>query len=180
MSEKTKEQVQQKAYALGFQYEKQYGGCGQCVMAALQDAFDMPNPDVFKALSGYAGGGATVGDGGCGAYVAGILFLSGLRGRERDNFADPDRIRFTSFATARKLHRKFVDEYGTIVCREMQTKLFGRPYYLPDPDEMKKFNEAGGHTTVCTEVCGKAARWAAEIAFEEGLISEEKFQQLTR
>ena len=171
--------VLDKAYDLGFKYEEQYGGCGQCVVAALQDALEMPNDAVFKSMSGYAGGGATVGDGSCGAYVGGILFLSGLKGRERDNFADPDRIRFQSFAMARKLHRKFIDEFGTIICREMQMKLFGRPYYLPDPDEMKKFLAAGGHTTHCPDVCGKAARWAAEIAFEEGLITEEKLKELT-
>lgn len=95
---------------------------------------------------------------GCGAHVAGILFLSGMRGRERDNFADPDRIRFTSFATARKLHRRFIDEFGSIICREIQMKLFGRPYYLPDADEMAKFLAAGGHTTHCPDVCGKAAQ----------------------
>jgi len=180
MDQKDKEKVLQKAYDLGFQNEVKYGGCGQCVVAALQDAFDMPSNDVFKAMSGYAGGGATVGDGSCGAYVAGILFLSGLRGRERDNFADPDKIRFTSFANARKLHRKFIDEFGSIICREMQMKMFGRPYYLPDPDEMKKFLDAGGHTTHCPEVCGKAARWTAEIAFEEGLIPEKKLKELSK
>jgi C_GCAxxG_C_C family probable redox protein len=179
MDEKAKKQVVDKAYDLGFKNEEQYGGCGQCVVAALQDALDMPNDAVFKSMSGYAGGGATVGDGSCGAYVAGILFLSGLKGRERDNFADPERVRFESFALARKLHRKFIDEFGTIICREMQMKLFGRPYYLPDPDEMKKFLDAGGHTTHCPDVCGKAAKWAAEIAFEEGLITEEKLKELT-
>lgn len=180
MDEKAKEQVMQKAYDLGYEYERTYRGCGQCVLGALQDAFDMPNDDVFKALSGYAGGGATMGDAGCGAYVGGILFLSGLRGRERSNFADPEKLRFVSFATARKLHRKFMDEYGSVICREMQTKLFGRPYFLPDPDEMKKFDDAGGHDTVCPEVCGNAARWAAEIAFDEGLISEDKLKELTK
>jgi len=180
MDDKAKEKVLQKAYDLAFQYEEKYGGCGQCVIGALQDALKMPNNDVFKAMTGYAGGGATVGDGGCGAYVAGILFLSGLKGRERDNFADPERIRFESFALARKLHRKFIDEFGSIVCREMQMKLFGRPYYLPDPDEMKKFLDAGGHTTKCPDVCGKGARWAAEIAFEEGLISKEKLAELSK
>ena len=180
MDEKKKEQILQKAYDLAAQYEEKYGGCGQAVMAALQDAFNMPNDAVFKAMSGYAGGGATVGDGGCGAYVAGILWLSGLRGRERNNFADPERIRFESFALARKLHTDFIDEYGSIICREMQMKLFGRPYYLPDADEMKKFLEAGGHTTVCPVVCGNAARWAAEIAFEEGLIPEAKVKELTK
>jgi len=178
MDKKAKEKVLKQAYDLAFKYEEKYGGCGQCVMAALQDAFDMPNPDTFKSLSGYAGGGATVGDAGCGAYVAGILFLSGLKGRERDNFADPERIRFESFATARKLHGKFIDDFGCVVCREMQMKLFGRPYYLPDPDEMKKFLDAGGHTTHCPDVCGKAARWTAEIAIDEGLIPEDKLKEL--
>ncbi len=169
-----KDKVLKKAYELGFEYEKQYGGCGQCVMAALQDTLDMPNPSLFKSLSGYAGGGATVGDGSCGAYVAGILFLGTLRGRERDNFADPERIRFTAFATARKLHKKFIDEFGSIICREMQMKLFGRPYYLPDPDEMAKFLAAGGHTVHCPAVCGKAAQWVIEVAREEGLLPAEK------
>jgi len=180
MDQKAKEKVLQKAYDLAFKYEEQYGGCGQCVVAALQDAFDMPNPDVFKSMSGYAGGGATVGDGGCGAYVAGILFLSLLKGRERDNFADPDRIRFESFATARELHRKFIDDFGTVVCREMQMKLFGRPYYLPDADEMKKFLAAGGHTTHCPDVCGKAAKWAAEIAIDKGFIPADRVAELAK
>ncbi len=180
MNEKKKDQIEQKAYDLAAAYEEKYGGCGQAVMAALQDAFNMPNDAVFKSLSGYAGGGATVGDGGCGAYVAGILWLSGLRGRERDNFADPERVRFESFALARKLHKDFLDEYGCIICREMQAKLFGRPYYLPDADEMKKFLDAGGHTTVCPVVCGNAARWTAKIALDEGLIPEAKLNELAK
>jgi hypothetical protein len=62
----------------------------------------------------------------------------------------------------------------------MQMKLFGRPYYLPDADEMKKFLDAGGHTTHCPDVCGKAARWAAEIAIDDGLISEEQLKELAK
>jgi len=180
MDKKAKEKVLKKAYDLAFQYEEKYGGCGQATIAALQDTFEMPNPDVFKSLSGYAGGGATVGDAGCGAYIAGILWLSGLKGRERDNFADPERIRFESFATARKLHGKFIDDFGCVICREMQMKLFGRPYYLPDADEMKKFLDAGGHTTHCPDVCGKAARWTAEIAIDDGLVSEDRLKELAK
>jgi len=179
MDERSKAQALQKAYDLGYNYEKTYRGCAQCVLAALQDTFQMPNEAVFKALSGFAGGSALVGDAGCGAYSGGVAFLSGLRGRERSSFADPDRLRFVSFATARKLHDRFLNEYGSVVCREIHSKLFGRPFFLPDPDEMKKFDEAGGHTTVCTEVCGKAARWAAEIAIDEGLISEAQLKTLT-
>jgi len=180
MDEQAKQTVIQKASTLGFEYEKEYHGCGQCVIAALQDAFDMPDDAVFKALTGHAGGGAIIGDSGCGAYVAGIAFLSGLRGRERGDFADLERHRFVSFATARKLHDKFIDEYGTVICRELHTKLMGRPFFLPDQDEMRKFDEAGGHSTVCPDVCRNGARWAAEVAFDEGLISEEKLTAITK
>jgi len=150
-----------KAYKLGYEYERTYRGCGQCAVAALQDVFDMRDDNTFKALTGYAGGGGITGDSGCGAYVAGILFLSMLKGRERNNFADPERIRFESFPIARKLHDKFIAEYGTVICRNIHPKVFGRPYYMPDPDEFAKFDAAGAHTTVCPEVCGKAARWTA-------------------
>ncbi|MCK9357023.1 MAG: C-GCAxxG-C-C family protein [Dehalococcoidia bacterium] len=180
MDEKAKEQVLQKAYDLAYHYEQTYRGCPQCVLAALQDAFHMPDDAVFKALSGFAGGSALMGDAGCGAYSGGIAFLSGLRGRERGNFADPDRLRFVSFATARKLHDRFIARYGTVVCRELHSRLFGRPFFMPDPDEMRKFDEAGGHSTVCPEVCGNAARWTAEIAFDEGLISEAQLKAITK
>ncbi len=180
MNEKARGKLLQKAYDLGYEYENVYRGCGQVVIAALQEAFDMPNDAVFKSLTGYAGGGATVGDSGCGAYVAGILFLSGLQGRERSNFADPERIRFVSFATARKLHEKYIAEFGCVNCHEIQRKVYGRPFYLPDPDEMRKFDEQGGHTTGCTMVCGVGARFAAEIAIDEGLLSETKLAELSK
>lgn len=180
MDEKAKAQVLKNAYDLGYEYERRYRGCSQCVIGALQDAFDMPDESVFKAMTGLAGGGAIVGDSGCGAYTAGLAFLSGLRGREKNNFADPEGTRFDSFALARKLHRKFIDEFGTVLCREIHMQVLGRPYYLPDPDEMKKFDDAGAHSTVCPKVCGKGARWAAEVAFEEGLISEQKLKELTK
>jgi len=169
-----------KAYKLGYEYEKTYRGCGQCALAALQDIFDMRDDSTFKAMTGYAGGGGITGDAGCGAYVAGILFLSMLKGRERDNFADPERIRFQSFAMARKLHDKFIAEYGTVICRDIHVKLFGRPYYMPDPDEFAKFDAAGAHATVCPEVCGKATRWTAEIVIQQNLLPEDRLRKLVK
>jgi len=178
MDERAKTRLLQKAYDLGFHYEQTYRGCAQCVLAALQDTFQMPNEAVFKAMSGFAGGSALMGAAGCGAYSGAIAFLSSLRGRERDKFADPERLRFVSFANARKVHDRFIAEYGTVVCRELHSKLFGRPFFMPDPDEMRKFDEAGGHATVCPEVCGNAARWAAEVALAEGLITEAQLKAI--
>ena len=69
-----------------------------------------------------------------------------------------------------ELHDRFIQEYGSIICRDIQTKLFGRPYYLPDTDEREKFEEAGAYTTHCPEVVGKAARWAAELVNQAKLV----------
>ena len=160
----------ESAYKLAYEYEGTYRGCGQCVIAALQDIFNVRNDDVFKATTGIAGSAGMLCDTGCGAYVAGVIFISTLLGRERDNFADPEGIRFKTHEVVRKLHEKFIAEYGTAICRDIHMKVFGRYYYMPDQDEFIKFDNDGGHTTVCTEVAGKAARWAAEIVIQEKLL----------
>lgn len=161
-----------KAYQLGFEYEKAYRGCGQCMIAALQDTLNLRNDDIFKATTGLAGSAGMLCDTGCGAYVCGAIFIGSVIGRERDNITDPEGIRFKTHEIVRKLHDRFINEYGSAICRDIHMKLFGRYYYMPDKDEFIKFDNDGGHTTKCTEVVGKAARWVVEILGEEGLIPE--------
>ncbi len=159
--------ILEKAFELGFEYEEQYMGCSQCIVAAIQDLFDKKNDDVFRAASGLAGGVGLCGDGCCGAYTGGVMVLSQLHGRKRDNFQDPQRTRRKSFDLAKKLHDKFIAEYGTVICRDIQQKIFGRPYYIRDADEYAKFEKAGAHLEKCPTVVGNGARWVAEILMEE-------------
>lgn len=160
----------EKAYKLGYEYEKTYRGCGQCIIVALQDTFNMRNDGIFKAATGLAGSAGMLCDTGCASYIGGAIFLSSLIGRERSNFTDPEGIRFKTHELVRKLHSKFIAEYGSAICRDIQMKLFGRYYYMPDQDEFAKFDNAGAHTTVCPEVVGKGARWTAEIVIQENLL----------
>jgi C_GCAxxG_C_C family probable redox protein len=162
----------EKAHELGKHYEKTYRGCSQCVIAALQDVFDRRNDDIFKSATGLAGGSAMSSEGSCGAYVGAIMFLGAVVGRERDSFADPEGVRFKTHQMAGKLRRRFIDEYGSFICRNIQTKVMGRYYYLADPDEYQKFHDAGAHDIHCPEVVGKAARWMTEIIEEEGLVPQ--------
>jgi C_GCAxxG_C_C family probable redox protein len=167
----TKELAEQ-AYSLGWEYQKTYRGCAQTVLAALQDTLELRNDDLFKAVTGLSGGGGVSIDGSCGAYSAAILFMSSIVGRERHDFEDASRVRFRSFGLAKKLHDKFINEYGAIICRDIQRKLVGRGYYLGDPDEMKKFDEHGGHETVAPGVVANAARWTVEVLAEERLLTK--------
>jgi C_GCAxxG_C_C family probable redox protein len=160
--------ITEKAYQLGKEYEKVYKGCSQCVVASLQDTFGIRNDAVFKAASGLAAGGGLATDGSCGAYSGGIMVLSFLQGRERDAFANEADLAKT-MELVMKLHDRFIQEYGSVICRNIQTKVFGRPYYLADTGEFEKFEKAGAHKRYCPEIVGKAARWVATIINEAGL-----------
>lgn len=169
--EKRKKELMEKAYELGFEYEKKYKGCSQCVIAAIQDTLGIRDDSVFKAATGLAGGSGLTGIGACGGYVGGVMVLGQLLGRERSSFEDPERIRFRSFDMAKQLGDEFIREFGTIICRDIHVKIFGRPYYLRDPEDFNKFEEAGGHADKCTDVVGKAAQMAVKIILDEELVS---------
>jgi C_GCAxxG_C_C family probable redox protein len=169
--EATKKGLLEKAYQLGFEYEKVYKGCSQCAVAAIQDTLGIRDDNVFKAATGLAAGGGLTGIGVCGGYVGGVMVLSQLVGRERSNFADPEKVRFKSFALARKFQEDYIREFGTIICRDIQARLFGRPYYIADPSDFEKFEAAGGHVDKCTDVVGRASRLAVKFLLDEGLVS---------
>ena len=168
--EQRKRKFLEKAYELGFDYEKTYRGCSQCTIAAIQDTLDIRDESVFKAGTGLAGGGGLTGIGICGGYAGGVMVLSQLVGRERSNFEDPEQIRFKTFGLARRFLEEYIRKLGSIICRDIQTIRFGRPYYIADVNDYEKFEEAGGHVDKCPDVVGKAAQIAVKLILNEGLV----------
>ena len=68
---------------------------------------------------------------------------------------------------AKKLYDKFVEEYDSPLCKDVQKKIFGRSFNLLDPKEYEEFEKAGAHVDKCPDVSGKVARWTAEILLNE-------------
>ena len=166
-------ELAEKAYSAGFEYEKRYSGCAQCVIAALQDVLELRDEGsdaVFKAATSLEGGVACEGDGHCGAYSGAVMMFGYVMGRERDNLADPEGIRKQTNALAQALHTRFIERYGTVICHGIHRRVFGRPYYLKDSAESDKFKQAGAHVDKCTAVVGQTAGWAVEILFEAGKL----------
>ncbi len=168
------ERVEQKAAA----YERQYRGCSQCSLLALQEEFNLPGGSaVLKAAGFMAGGTARLGNM-CGALAGAVLALGLAAGRERmedpmygeeinEASGQPKRLEF-----ARKLFQRFVQDNGAWMCRDLQTRLFGRSYDLHNPEDYAKFQEAGS-SEKCSQLVGRGARLAAEIILEmkvEGLV----------
>ena len=172
--EKTKQELLDKAYELGFEYEKVYRGCSQCVIAAIQDTLDIRDDSVFKAGTGLAGGGGLTGIGVCGGYVGAVMVISQLLGRERSNFEDPEGIRYKTFELTRKFLQQYTRELGSIICRDIQLIKFGRPYYIADADDYEKFEAAGAHVDKCPDVVGRAAQLAVGLILDDGLIEPQK------
>lgn len=179
-------ELAERAYQAGFEYEQKYAGCAQCCFAALQAVLERRAPEAdaaFRALSSMAGGVAGMGDGACGAYLGAVAFIGYVAGRTRDHIADPgveqvsDEERSERYARlcgpsdrlAMALYRRIVDKYGTVVCHQIQRKLFGRPFFNKDAQEYEKFIAAGAYEHACPSVVGDMARWTVETLADSGV-----------
>lgn len=169
MDKKDLKQIKAKASELAMKYEQEYGGCSQVVLGALRDSIGGISDDVFKAGTGLAGGIGLAGNS-CGALTGGVMAISCYFGRDYAQFSDPDGERFKSFRLADKLQNKIEEEYGTSICKGIQTKIMGRFYDLRITSERDEFLEAGGHGDKCPAVCAKATEFVIDILNEESLI----------
>jgi C_GCAxxG_C_C family probable redox protein len=122
--------------------------------------------EVFKAGSALAGGVARKGET-CGALTGAIMAVCSLVGRERLE----DREQYgAAMEEAGRIYDRFAEEIGHTLCWEIHKKRYGKVYRLNIPEERTAFHEMGGHgRTGCPEVCGVAARIAAEalLAIQE-------------
>ena len=164
-----KKDLLDKAFELGKKYEIEYYGCSQCALVAIQDTLNLRNDEVFKASCALAGGLGITGDGTCGALSAAAMAISQIHGRTREDFKDEQKQRMKAYKLTTEVLRRFIEEYGSVICKDIQKKLMGRSYNLWDPEEFKEFEKAGGHKEKCPVVVGNAARWAVEILLMEGL-----------
>lgn len=167
-------EVAAKAYDLGYEFEKEYHGCAQCVVGAFYKQFpDQKNDDIFRSASGLAGGTGLSTVGQCGALSGAVMVLSQIYGRELNEIDDPEQKRFVAYRLAEKVVQKFLDEYGTVICGEIQKKVMGRSFYLFDPKQWEEFEKAGGHIEKCPSVVGNATKWMIEILQEQKDISSD-------
>jgi hypothetical protein len=157
----------ERAYRLGFEYERTYKGCGQCILAAVQDTmgqFDQAVFDgAFEAATGLAGGIGLCGDGTCSAFIGGALALGLYSPRRRAYFGGDRESKYRAYELIQRLHKRFSGYYGGIRCCEVHQHEFGRAYDLREPAEREAFEAAGAHQDKCTGVVARAAQWVVEI-----------------
>lgn len=173
----SKAQLLDEAYELGVEYEMASHSCSQSTVKALQVILGFKDV-LVKASTSLCAGTAFQLVGTCGGLAGGIMVLDYYFGRPAAKMSvhgvakENTHLVLTAQATARLLCNKFIEEYGTITCAQIMAQIFGRLYYLEDPDELQKFENAGGHTDrhKCPQVVGKASRWVMEILTNKGIV----------
>jgi C_GCAxxG_C_C family probable redox protein len=173
-----KEQMIKKAEELGFSYEKDYKGCAQCTIKAVSDALGIKNPLLIKAASGLAGGGGKMCDGDCGGYSGGIMVMSSIFGRREDMMDKDDPEKNVSNSMAQKLREAFMSRYGSVICGEIHSRIFGRTYDMNDEEDLQEFEKDGAHTDKCTSVVGTAAGAVMKLILDEADRREISIEQL--
>jgi len=158
----SEEQILDKVYRLAYKYEGEIGSCPQCVLSALYETLNIADPATIQASDALAGGCALSAQGTCGALSGGLLAIGSVVGRPYEDFKKGESKRRV-FLYAKKLYDRFIEEYGSPLCKDVQKKIIGKSFDLLDAKEYEKFEKAGAHVDKCTSVSGNTARWAAEI-----------------
>lgn len=166
-----KQEVIRAIGTAAFNYERDYGGCAQCILAAGKDTIGHVSDDVFQSAAGFAGGIGLAGHDCCG-LLGGVMLISCFKGRIRTDFQDEARSNRETYRMTRLLLNRFIEMYGTTNCRTVQEKIMGQPFDLSTKEGYKAFLAAGGHIDGCTNVCKNVAEWATEILWDEGYITE--------
>ena len=171
--ELSKQELLEKAYSVGFGFEKYSHSCSQSTVAAIHHIVEMDDI-VVKVSTSLCGGVTLEVLGTCGALSGGIVALDYFFGRPRDKMSYVEEIPADTSAIGEAakvsslLADKFVERYGTFSCCQIQRKLFGRFYYVKDAQELAKMMAQGAYDSPdkCSDVVGNTARWVMEILLE--------------
>ena len=166
----TKEEIIKKAEELGIEYEAKYKGCCQSTFLAIVDALRWGGLEIIpkdvedKLYSGIClltAGVCMTGEGTCGA-VAGSVMASGFAlgiPKESDDVSIAGRagvkVRDTLLA-------KYYKEYGSILCKDVMRKYFGKAWDLTSDEMTREFLSIANGCTV-----RQTAGWTTKIILDE-------------
>lgn len=168
-----KEILLEKVYRLAFNFEKEKHCCSQCTVATLQEVFQIKSEELFSTSFAFGGGFANTSEGTCGALAGGAMIISYFYGRRREEFFKGISNEKANYLT-KELYDRFIQEYGSCLCKNVQKKIFGRSFNFWDKKEKEIFEKSGGHIDKCPTVVAKTAQWTFKIIEEEINKSKEK------
>lgn len=169
VEDEAKVKLMKQAFETGFNNEKKYGGCAQCTLLSMFDLFGRRNDLLFQSASALAGGMGLCGDGACGGYSGGIMYMGLIVGRRLDYLDNGDNeTKAKANEMAQVLRKKYLETYGSVICANLHKKIFGRSFDLRVKQEKDMFKQAGAHIGKCTALIGMSCAWISEIIYDYG------------
>jgi len=171
----TKDEILQEVYRRGYKYGREYRVCSQCTLLTVLEVFGIQADELVKAVTGFAGGIGRTGET-CGAYCAGVMALGLFYGRDIQTMKHPKpedgpipghEIEKGLGRLIKNLRARFIEEYGSVLCNDIEKKVIGRSFDKWDPKDRIEKDRLGGHTTKCPMVIGKATQWISELIVDE-------------
>ena len=163
-NETLKEDILNQLEQKGANYLDMCHSCAQSTFLALQEQFGLGGgAAIVKSaafLPGIAGRGET-----CGVVTGGLMALGIIFAPEK--LEDWEGRREIREETGRVFCQRLEKEFGSLMCRDVQTLLFGRSFNLADPTDRAEFLKAGAWDK-CPIPVRKAVRIAGEIIMEKG------------
>ncbi|MFC2069686.1 C-GCAxxG-C-C family (seleno)protein [Chloroflexota bacterium] len=167
---KSREEIINKAEELGTEYEARYKGCCQSTFLAIVDALrwggleiipEAAEDSMYPGVSVLTAGVALTGEGTCGA-VSGSAMAMGLASgfsRESQNI---QAFHDACVTVRNTILDQYYKEYGSILCKDVQRKFFGKAWNLADDAMSAEFLSI---TQGCTIM--QTARWTTGYILDE-------------
>jgi hypothetical protein len=165
-----KEEIVQKAEELGREYEAKYKGCGQCTFLAIVDALrwggleivpeDVVNR-IYPGICFLTAGTNMTGEGTCGAVSSSVMAIGIAMGAPLGSQEIKDE-RNTAAVITRDILDRYYQKYGSILCKDVQRKHFGKAWDLTSEQMTREFLSI---TDGCTIM--ETAGWATDCILTE-------------
>lgn len=166
-SELSRKELLDKIESDASEYEENWKGCSRSVMRSLCENMDLGNDEIIIASAVLAGGGGLSMDT-CGALSAGMMAIALAMGRRGATAKDPSdhEAFFRTLAAGNLFYTRFLKEFGSSLCRHIQTRNLGKFYNIADPQQYRQAVSAGVYGKAAG-IVGRAARLAAEFILEQ-------------
>lgn len=162
----TKEEAMEVAFQAGFEGERERMCCSQECFHGISKALGIKNSLIFKCMSAFEGGTAITTEGTCGAVAGAITAFSYYFGRTYEQWEAKEMACDSSFM-GQELIKRFKEVNGSIICGRILEKKMGRNFDFSKEEELKCYEEMGGHAKVCPTIVGQAASWAVDLLWDK-------------
>ena len=155
------EELEVAVYDIAFELTHRTCNSAQASLACLQQVFGKQDQALVQASFAFEGGLAFTTKGTCGALTGCSLFMGQLLGEGSLKERDPTTGSLCEEMVL-TLAERFVEEYGSIRCEDIQATLFGCSFNLQSKSGFEEFRSAGAPQR-CPDLVGKACLWTVYI-----------------